>query len=145
VAATVAVALGMAGFFLAANLSYRELEPFLSSRALAIEINKSLRPGDRIALYGDIRVAPGIAFYCRRRVLLYNATGSNLEFGSRYLDAPKTFFVDQDFLPLWSGPERVLLIVPADRNEEALRRLPKDSTWILAETGGKTAYVNQTD
>jgi 4-amino-4-deoxy-L-arabinose transferase-like glycosyltransferase len=145
VASTVATALGMAGFFFAANAAYRDLEPSLSSRALAMEINKSLRPGDQIALYGDIRVAPGVAFYCHRRVLLYNASGSNLEFGSRYADAPKTFFSDRDFLPLWAGPKRVVLVVPADKNEEALRKLPKDSARVLASAGGKTAYVNQAD
>ena len=144
-AATVAVALGMVGFFVAANLAYKDFEPTLSSRALAMELNKRLRPGDRIALYGDLPVAPGIAFYCHRRVLLYNASGSELEFGSRYADAPKTFFGDQDFLSLWSGPDRVLLIVPADKNEEALRKLPRDSTRILAALGGKTAYVNRVD
>src|SRR4029077_3623827 len=119
------LAAGMVGFFLAANIAYQEFTPDLSSRALAIEINKTLLPGDQVALYGDIRVAPGVAFYSQIRVLLYNATGSNLEFGSHYPDAPKVFFNDQDFRPLWEGTQRVLLVVPADKNEDAVRRLPK--------------------
>jgi hypothetical protein len=135
----------MAGFFAAANLAYRDLEPSFSSRALAMEINKSLRPGDQIALYGNLRVAPGIALYSHRRVLLYNATDNVLAFGSRYADAPKTFFDDEDFLRLWAGPGRVLLVVPPDKNEEALRRLPQNSARILARAGGKTVYVNQGD
>ena len=105
-AATVTLAIGMVGFFFAANQANKAFDPTLSSRALAMEINKTLQPGDQIALYGDIRVAPGIAFYSQRRVLLYNATGSNLEFGSHYPDAPKTFFTDQDFRPLWEGAQR---------------------------------------
>ncbi len=145
VASMAALALGMVGFFVAANLSYRALEPSLSSRALAMEVNKSLRPGDRIALYGDIRVAPGIAFYCRRRVLLYNASGSNMKFGSHYPDAPKTFFADPDFLALWNGSDRVLLVVPADRNAEVLQKLPEGTARVLASAGGKTVYVNQAD
>ncbi len=142
-ASTIALALCMTGFFGAAYIANNDFESSLSSRALAIEINKTLRPEDQIALYGDIRVAPSVAFYCSRRVLLYNATGSNLEFGSHYADAPKTFFTDQDFPQLWSGPQRILLVVPADKNEEALERLPKHSTWTLAAAGGKTVYVNQ--
>jgi 4-amino-4-deoxy-L-arabinose transferase-like glycosyltransferase len=142
-AASVGLALGMVGFFVAASLAYKDFAPTISSRALAERINKSLKPGDRIALYGDIRVAPGVAFYSHRRVLLYNASGSNLEFGSRYVDAPKTFVGDQAFRALWAGPERIILIVPSDKNQEALLRLPKGSTWILATAGGKTAYVNQ--
>ena len=143
VASTLALAAGMIGFFLAANKAYEEFEPALSSRELAFEINKTLQPTDEIALYGDIRVAPGVAFYSQRRVLLYNATGSNLEFGSHYPDAPKTFFTDQDFPALWQGGTRVLLVVPADKNEEVLGKLPKNATWVLAATGGKTVYVNQ--
>jgi hypothetical protein len=143
IAATLALAAGMIGFFLAANKAYEQFEPALSSRELAFEINKTLQPTDQIVLYGDIRVAPGVAFYSQRRVLLYDATESNLEFGSHYPDAPKTFFTDQDFPALWQGRARVLLVVPADKNEEALGKLPKNQTWILAATGGKTVYVNQ--
>jgi 4-amino-4-deoxy-L-arabinose transferase-like glycosyltransferase len=142
-AATVAIALAMVGVFFAANLSYRELEPSLSSRELARKIEETLRPDDVIALYGDIRVAPGIAFYARRRVLLYNASGSNLEFGSRYPDAPKTFYDDADFRRLWAGPRRVLLVVPEDKNREALSKLPEGSARVLAASGGKTVYVNR--
>lgn len=140
---SVAVALGMVGFFFAANLSYSRLEPSLSSKGLAMALNQTLRPDDRIVLYGDIRVAPGIAFYCRRRVLLYNASGSNLELGARYPDAPRTFYGDDDFRRLWAGPARVLLVVPEDKNPEALQKLPRDSFRVLAASGGKTVYVNR--
>ena len=115
----------------------------MSSRSLALEINKRLRPDDQIALYGDIRVAPGIAFYSHRGVLLYNATGSNLEFGSHYPDAPKRFFNDLDFPKLWEGTGRVFLVVPEEHKEDVRKRLPGTFLWVFAETGGKTVYVNQ--
>ena len=139
----IALALGMVGYVLAAHIAYDVLNPTLSSRSLALEINKSLRPDDQIALYGDIRVAPGIAFYSHRAVLLYNATGSNLEFGSHYPDAPKRFFNDLDFSALWEGSGRVFLVVPNEHKEEVRERLPANSLWVFAETGGKTVYVNQ--
>jgi 4-amino-4-deoxy-L-arabinose transferase-like glycosyltransferase len=140
---SIALALGMVGFIVAAHIAHDVLNPTLSSRSLAMEIKKNLRPEDQIALYGDIRVAPGIAFYSHRDVLLYNATGSNLEFGSHYPDAPKRFFDDQDFRQLWNSKGRVYLVVPAEHKEEVRERLPGNSLWVLAETGGKTAYVNQ--
>jgi 4-amino-4-deoxy-L-arabinose transferase-like glycosyltransferase len=143
VSSAVAMALSMMGVFGAANLAYAQLEPSLSSRDLALEMGKSLKPEDRVALYGDIRVAPGIAFYCHRRVLLYNAEGSNLEFGSHYSDAPKTFFVDRDFLPLWAGAQRVLLVVPGDKVSEVLAALPAGSARTLASRGGKTVFSNR--
>ena len=139
----IALALGMVGFVIAAHIAYDVLNPTLSSRSLALEMNKSLRPDDQIALYGDIRVAPGIAFYSHRDVLLYNATGSNLEFGSHYPDAPKRFFNDLDFSTLWEGSGRVFLVVPEEHKEEVRERLPGNSMWVFAETGGKTVYVNQ--
>ncbi|HWZ84605.1 MAG TPA: glycosyltransferase family 39 protein [Thermoanaerobaculia bacterium] len=145
VAATVVIALGMVGVFVAANLSYRALEPSLSSRSLAMRINRDLRPEDRIALYGDIRMAPGIAFYSHRRVLLFHATESNLEFGSHFPDAPRTFYGDEDFRQLWAAPGRVLLVVPEDKDQEALQRLPAGSARVLAAAGGKTVYVNHGD
>jgi len=140
---SIALALGMVGFIVAAHIAHDVLNPTLSSRSLAMEIKKNLRPEDQIALYGDIRVAPGIAFYSHRDVLLYNATGSNLEFGSHYPDAPKRFFDDRDFLSLWNSKGRVYLVVPVEHKDEVLGRLPENSMWVLAETGGKMAFVNQ--
>jgi hypothetical protein len=142
---SIAMALGMAGFILAAHIAHDIFNPTLSSRTLTLEIKKDLRPDDQIAVYGDIRVAPGIAFYSHRGVLLYdnNPTDSNLEFGSHYPDAPKRFFSDLDFPKLWEGAGRVFLIVPAEHKEEIRKRLPGTLLWVFAESGGKTAYVNQ--
>jgi 4-amino-4-deoxy-L-arabinose transferase-like glycosyltransferase len=142
-ACNAALALGMVGFFFAANLAYTAFQPVLSSRALAMEINKNSRPGDQIALYGDIRVGASIGFYTHRRLWLYNASGSNLEYGSHYPDAPKVFLTDVDFPSFWSGAVRVFLVVPESEGEEALKRLPRKSTWVLASAGGKTLYSNQ--
>ena len=138
-----ALAVGMVGFFIAAQVAYNVLSPTLSSRTLALEIGKQLRPDDQIALYGDIRVAPGIAFYSHRNVLLYDAKESNLQFGSKYADAPKRFFDDRDFPALWKGSTRVFLIVPDEQKGEVRERLPAESYWEFADTGGKIAYLNQ--
>jgi 4-amino-4-deoxy-L-arabinose transferase-like glycosyltransferase len=138
-----ALAMGMIGFVIAAHMAYGVLNPTLSSRSLAFEISRHLRPDDQIALYGDIRVAPGIAFYSHREVLLYDATESNLQFGSQYPDAPKRFFDDRDFSKLWQGSGRVFLVVPEEHKEEVRERLPGNSVWEFAETGGKTVYLNQ--
>ena len=139
----IALAFGMVGFIIAAHIAHNVLNPTLSSRSLALEMNKFLLPDDQIALYGDIRVAPGIAFYSHRNVLLYNATGSNLEFGSHYPDAPKRFFDDLDFSNLWAGGKRVFLVVPAEHKQEVRERFPATSIWVFAESGGKIVYVNQ--
>ncbi len=139
----IALALGMAGVIIAADMAYGVLNPTLSSRSLAFEIEPHLRPGDQIALYGDIRVAPGVAFYSHRNVLLYDASESNLRFGSRYPDAPKRFYDDRDFSKLWKGPARVFLVVPEEEERAARAHLPRNAVWELTESGGKAVYMNQ--
>jgi hypothetical protein len=143
VASAALLAAGMSGAFVASNLAYRALEPSLASRSLAAAIAKGLAPDDAIVFYGDIRLAPGIAFYCDRHVLLAGAPQSNLEFGSRYPDAPRTFLADSDLGRLWLGRSRVYLVVAADRDREALSKLPAESARVLARSGDKTVYVNQ--
>jgi hypothetical protein len=138
-----AMAAGMVGFFFAANMAYGVLSPTLSSRTLARELNNVLQPSDQIAIFGDIRVAPGIAFYAHRNVLLYDASESNLQYGSRYGDAPKRFFGDSDFSKLWQSDSRVFLVVPDEHLQEVRDRLPKNSVWEFANTGGKAVYMNQ--
>jgi hypothetical protein len=66
-----------------------------------------------------------------------------LEYGSHFPDAPKIFLNDQDFSSLWNGRDRVFLIVPLAQLENARARLPLNATWLFAETGGKTAFLNQ--
>jgi 4-amino-4-deoxy-L-arabinose transferase-like glycosyltransferase len=139
----VVMAIGMVGFFFAANMAYKSLEPELSSQALASQINRYSRPGVQVALYGDIRVAASIGFYTRRRLLLYKAGGSNLEYGSRLPDAGKIFLSDDDFSHLWNGADQVFLVVANQQTNDALKRLPADLTWLLAASGGKTVYANQ--
>jgi 4-amino-4-deoxy-L-arabinose transferase-like glycosyltransferase len=138
----IALALGMVGVIIAAEMAYGVLNPTLSSRFLAFEIERYLRPGDQIALYGDIRVAPGVAFYSHRNVLLYDARESNLQFGSKYPDAPKRFYDDGDFSKLWDGSERVFLVVPEEEEQEVRARLPRNSVWAFVEAGGKAVYTN---
>ena len=49
---------------------------------------------------------------------------------------------DADFLPLWQGPQRVILFVPAEKRQEAIQRLPDAQAHLLAESGGKAVYLN---
>ncbi|HVA95946.1 MAG TPA: glycosyltransferase family 39 protein [Candidatus Dormibacteraeota bacterium] len=139
---TIAMAIGMVGFILAAHIAHIVLNPTLSSKVLAQDISRTLKPDDKIALFGDIRVAPGVAFYTHRHVLLYDATGSNLTFGSHYPDAPKVFYTDQDFPKLWEGSGRVFLVAADEDIPTMRKKLPGNSVWIYAENGGKTVFVN---
>jgi hypothetical protein len=164
-AATITMGAGMIVLLLAAAMAYRRFEPQLSSRSLAMELNKELRPGDRVVIYGDFAAASSLAFYTHRQLSMYNAPYSELEYGARFPDAPKIFLNDQEFSSLWNNGHdgnggsgghggndtndgnRVFLIVPSAQlqSAQAQARLPlnPDTTWLFAESGGKTAFVNQ--
>ena len=143
VAAFIALALGMIAVLFSTDLAFKTFEAQLSSHSLAKEMNKLLRSGDQVAVYGDFPAASSLALYTRQRIWLYNAPYSNLEYGSHYPDAPKIFIGDQDFPAFWHGCARVFLVVPRDQQQRALARLPASSTWFVAKIGGKTVYSNR--
>jgi len=142
-AATLAMALSATGLLFAASDAYRAFEPHLSSRVLAAEIARYLRPEDQLLLYGDFYKSCTVSFYTHRKAWIWNGRYNALEFGSYYPDAPKIFLTDQGFPAFWRGPYRVFLAVPGLYRREALLRLPADSTYLLASQGGKAVFVNQ--
>jgi len=93
----------------------------------------------RIVEAGDVEVAPGVAY----RTWLYNGRYNGLEFGSYYPDAPKIFLTDNDFPGIWRGPQRVFLFAPQNLRREVLLRLPPESSYLVAEIGGRALYVNR--
>jgi hypothetical protein len=138
-----AMGLGMIGLLLSSDLAFKKFEPLLSSRSLALELNKSLREDDQITVYGDFTAASSLAFYTRKRLWLYHAPYSELEYGSKFPDAPKVFINNQDFSALWYGRTRMFLIVPRGQQANAMTHLPATSTWFVAKVGGKAVYANQ--
>ena len=141
--ATMAMALTVAGFVFCANWSLGVFEPHLSSQPLVKEFQKYVQPGDHLVLYGEFDNASSVAFYTGRQLLIFNGRYNGLEFGSYYPDAPKIFLDDHSFPSLWNGPERVFLIVPPQEQNEALVRLPRNSTYLLTEVGGRSIYSNR--
>jgi len=133
----------MAAFFFVANSAFQVFEPHMSSKRLADDLLPYLKPDDVVAIYGEYYGGSALGFYTRRQVVLYNGQIQGLEFGSYYPDAPKVFLDDHDFPPLWNSPKRVFLLAPKDLTQEVLIRLPRQTSYILAESGGKVLFVNQ--
>jgi 4-amino-4-deoxy-L-arabinose transferase-like glycosyltransferase len=141
-AATLVTALAAAGLILAAHSAMIVFEPKLSSRLLADEINQHWQPGDRILLYGDFYGGCTVSFYTGQKLWIWNGRYYGLAFGSNYPDAPQIFLDDSQFPSFWQTPGRVFLVVPENHQQEALDRLPPNSTYVFAQSGGKTVYVN---
>lgn len=142
--ATLAIALSMAAFFFFANSALGVFSTKLSSRDLADDILPYLRPQDQIVQYGDFNYGSSIPYYTHRQVWLYNGRyATNLDYGSKYADAPKIFLDDSTFPQFWRGPERIFIFVHEDIRDAAFQRLPPDGTYLFAESGGKYIFVNQ--
>jgi 4-amino-4-deoxy-L-arabinose transferase-like glycosyltransferase len=141
-AATLVTALAATGLIFAAHSAMIVFEPKLSSRVLAEQIGAHMQPGDRILLYGDFYGGCTVSFYTHQKLWIWNGRYYGLAFGSNYPDAPQIFLDDQQFPAFWQVPERVFLVVPENHQEEALERLPPNSTYVFAQSGGKTVYVN---
>ncbi|MGH9592937.1 MAG: glycosyl transferase, partial [Bryobacteraceae bacterium] len=142
-AATLATALAAAGFLFAAYGAELRFEPYLSSRALAEQISRYFQPGDRVLLYGDFYGGCTVSFYTHQKLWIWNGRYYGLAYGSNYPDAPQIFLNDSQFPGFWKGPERVFLDVPEAHRQEALKRLPRQDTYLVAESGGKAVYTNR--
>jgi len=141
--ANLSLSLVMGAFFFTANMAFQTFEPHLSSKPLADALAPQLRPGDALAIYGEYYGGSALGFYLHRQTLLYNGRAQGLEYGSYYPDAPKIFLDDHEFPALWNSPRRVYLFAPEGLTREVLVRLPRDSSYIMAESGGKILFVNQ--
>jgi 4-amino-4-deoxy-L-arabinose transferase-like glycosyltransferase len=142
-AAAICLSVAMAVFFFAANIALGIFGPYLSSRPLLEKVAAEIQPRDTLALYGEFDAMSSVAFYTRRRLLLWNGQYNNLAPGSYYPDAPHIFLSDPEFLALWHGPQRVFLFVPVEHRAAVAQRLPVPGSYLLAESGGKAVYVNR--
>jgi 4-amino-4-deoxy-L-arabinose transferase-like glycosyltransferase len=141
--ANIWMACGMALFLFAANVGFQKFEPHMSSRPLANTLLPLLRPEDQVVIYGEYYGGSSLGFYLDRKTWLLNGRYNGLEFGSYFPDAPNIFLTDQDFPAFWRGPQRIFLFAPQHWRREALLRLPADSSYLVAESGGKAIYCNQ--
>jgi 4-amino-4-deoxy-L-arabinose transferase-like glycosyltransferase len=142
-AATIVMGLGMAIFLFAANAGFAAFEPQMSSHPIAVKLLPLLQPDDQIVIYGDFYGGPTLSFYTHKKAWIYNGRVNALEFGSYFPDAPKIFLTDNDFQAFWRGPQRVFLLAPPIVRRDVLLRLPPDSSYLVAEIGGRSLYVNR--
>lgn len=141
-AATLAMALTMGLFLVAAHIALNRFDPYLSSKVMADRIGPQLQPSDKVMIYGDQAFGSSLLFYLRRPIDLVNGRTTSMWFGSTYPDAPKIFLDDQDLLKEWSSGDRVFLFVPAYERQTVDSLLPSQR-FVAAESSGKIIYSNR--
>ena len=136
------LAISSAIFLFAAHIALVRFGPFMSSRILARDIQRELRPNDEVMIYGDQAYGSSLTFYLQRQVLLVNGRSTSLLWGSKYPDAPHIFLNNEDLAREWRSPKRVFLFVTADDSNRVRSVLGSDAR-LFAEVSGKQIFTNQ--
>ena len=140
-AGTVATALTMGLFFIAAHIALGRFTPYLSSKGLADRIAQVVTPSDQVMIYGDQAFGSSLLFYLRRPIELVNGRTTSMWFGSTYPDAPNIYLNDAELLRAWNSSEHVFLFVPSYQKAKVDRLLPQK--FVFAEQSGKIVYSNR--
>jgi len=113
--------------------------PILSSKDLALAIQRQYRPGDAIVVIGKYENASSLNFYTGVSLRSLREPAGNMWYGSKFPDAPRVFETPASFKVLWGGPQRVFLWAEED-NPGELRGL---IYYELARRGGKIIFTNR--
>jgi hypothetical protein len=113
--------------------------PILSSKQLAVSIEKYYSPGDVIVIDGQYHQASTLNFYLKTQVRVLHAPSGNLWYGAKFPDAPHVFETRESFGQLWASPTTVFVWTDQDHPKE-LAGLPH---FLLARIGGKSIFTNQ--
>lgn len=136
------LAASAAVFLFAAHIALVRFGPFMSSRILAQNVERELRVGDEVMIYGDQAYGSSLTFYLQRQVLLVNGRSTSLLWGSKYPDAPHIFLNNDDLLREWRGTKRVFLFVTADDSQKVRSLLGSDA-HLFTQVSGKQILTNR--
>ena len=139
------LSLGMAVFFVAANMAFLIFAPRLTSQPLAAEINRRFTDHSAIVIDGEYSEGCSAAFYAGRTVLLHNGRSTTLEYGSRYPDAPPLFLDDDALQRLWQDSTRRVFLITFQAKRDKLDALLPQSKFTLASYGDKLLLSNRSD
>ncbi|HZR65533.1 MAG TPA: glycosyltransferase family 39 protein [Terriglobales bacterium] len=132
------LAVMMVGLLFCVHSAFVKFSPILSSKQLAVAIQKHYQPGDVIVIDGQYHQASTLNFYLGTRVRVLHAPSGNLWYGSQFPDAPHVFETPASFAELWNTPVTVFIWSDQDHPEE-LADLPH---YLLARAGGKSIFAN---
>jgi 4-amino-4-deoxy-L-arabinose transferase-like glycosyltransferase len=121
------------------RVAFGIFSPILSSKDLALAIQKQYRPGDRVVVIGLYENASSLNFYTGIPLHSLRTPGGNMWYGTQFPDAPRVFETQASFAEMWNGPGRVFLWAEEDK-PPALKGL---TSYVVARRGGKIIFSNQ--
>lgn len=133
----------MVAVLVCVHQGYVIFSPEISSKNLALAIQKEYQPGQTIVIYRNYENGSTLNFYTGIQVHVLDGLRADLWFGSFFPDAPPVFEDYDSFARLWSGPSRVYFFVPESLVDQALKGIDPKSVHIFARSGGKVVLTNQ--
>jgi len=121
------------------HAAFVSFSPVLSSRQLAVAIEKFYTPGDVIVIDGQYHEASTLNFYLRVPVQVLHVPSGNLWYGSQFPDAPHVFETQDSFVHLWNSAATVFLWT----DQESPKELNELRHYFLARRGGKSVFTNR--
>ncbi|HXW54665.1 MAG TPA: glycosyltransferase family 39 protein [Candidatus Cybelea sp.] len=117
--------------------------PELSSKQIALRVQKAYRPGDMIIVNGKYEWGSTLNYYTGIQLHVLDGRDGNLWFGSFFPDAPQVFESDASLARLWNGPHRVFLFSEDFLASRALADLDPRHIFVFARQGGKIVLSNR--
>jgi hypothetical protein len=133
-----ALALMMMVVLFCVHSAFVSFSPILSSKKLALAIQKYYQPGDVVAIDDEYEQGSTLNFYLGVPLRILHQPSANLYYGSLFPDAPHVFETQDSFAPLWASSRRVFLW----SQSEAPKQLGSATAYILARSGGKCILIN---
>jgi 4-amino-4-deoxy-L-arabinose transferase-like glycosyltransferase len=141
-ASTWMIAATMALFLIAAHIALVRFSPYLSSRRMAVQVNRVIQPNDKVMIYGDQAFGSSLLFYLKRPIDLVNGRTTSMWFGSTFPDAPHIYLHEDDLLRAWNSSTRVFLFVPEQHRAHVDALIPTGK-YVVVESSGKVIYSNR--
>jgi hypothetical protein len=139
--------LALAGMMVAVLLCVYQgfviFSPEISSKTLALAIQKELQPGQVIVIYRNYESGASLTFYTGDRVHIVDGRRADLWFGSLFPDVPPVFEDQDSLVRLWNGPNRIYLFTEDSFVDEALKGIDPKTVRVFARSGGKVVFTNR--
>jgi len=136
--ANLALAAMMVVLLIAVHAAFVTFSPILSSKQLALVLQRQYRPDDKVVVRGLYENASTLNFYTGIHLLSMRQPTGNMWYGSKFPDAPQVWITSDEFTNLWISPTHVFLWSDHENPPE----LQGKFAHILAHSGGKFIYTN---
>jgi 4-amino-4-deoxy-L-arabinose transferase-like glycosyltransferase len=116
--------------------------PEISSKRLAVDIERYYKPGDEIVINGHYAFGSTLNFYTGHHVDVVFGGTNDFWFGSLFPDVPHVIWTKKFFDSQWNSSRRVFLFTQDFDRERILAGLNPQTLHVVGHEGDKVVYTN---